>query len=173
MCFHPRSDLTLPLMSQSEVREVIDKWAEINTDLGKKYTWVQVRLLKQRIWKFFSIFVNVLFYYINFFVQKLMFFNIHSQIFENKGNVMGCSNPHPHCQVTVSQFMEDINTFCCLFISDRWIIHCLKLYSQIGILIVWCRFNCSVLNIYLVIHVHVNTLSNEKYSDKINFFVQW
>lgn len=21
------------------------------------------------------------------------------QIFENKGNVMGCSNPHPHCQV--------------------------------------------------------------------------
>lgn len=21
------------------------------------------------------------------------------QIFENKGNAMGCSNPHPHCQV--------------------------------------------------------------------------
>ena len=21
------------------------------------------------------------------------------QVFENKGNVMGCSNPHPHCQV--------------------------------------------------------------------------
>ena len=21
------------------------------------------------------------------------------QIFENKGAVMGCSNPHPHCQV--------------------------------------------------------------------------
>ena len=42
MCFHPHSDLTLPLMSQSEVREVIDKWTEINIDLGKKYTWVQV-----------------------------------------------------------------------------------------------------------------------------------
>lgn len=64
-------------------------------------------------------FVYVLFYYINFHVQWLMFFHIHFQIFENKGNVMGCSNPHPHCQVTVYQFMEDINTFCCLFISDR------------------------------------------------------
>lgn len=21
------------------------------------------------------------------------------QVFENKGNIMGCSNPHPHCQV--------------------------------------------------------------------------
>ena len=21
------------------------------------------------------------------------------QVFENKGKVMGCSNPHPHCQV--------------------------------------------------------------------------
>lgn len=69
MCFHPRSDLTLPLMSQPEVREVIDKWAEINTDLGKKYTWVQ--------------------------------------IFENKGNVMGCSNPHPHCQVWASSYFPN------------------------------------------------------------------
>lgn len=56
-------------------------------------------------------FVYVLFYYINFHVQWLMFFHIHFQIFENKGNVMGCSNPHPHCQVTVYQFMEDINSF--------------------------------------------------------------
>ncbi|XP_048734221.1 galactose-1-phosphate uridylyltransferase-like [Ostrea edulis] len=69
MCFHPRSDLTLPLMSQSEVREVINKWAEINTDLGKKHTWVQ--------------------------------------IFENKGNVMGCSNPHPHCQVWASSYLPN------------------------------------------------------------------
>ncbi|XP_061172065.1 galactose-1-phosphate uridylyltransferase-like isoform X2 [Saccostrea echinata] len=69
MCFHPRSNLTLPLMSQSEVREVIDKWAEINTDLGKKYTWVQ--------------------------------------IFENKGNIMGCSNPHPHCQVWASSYFPN------------------------------------------------------------------
>nr|XP_022330188.1 galactose-1-phosphate uridylyltransferase-like isoform X1 [Crassostrea virginica] len=69
MCFHPHSDLTLPLMSQSEVREVINKWAEINIDLGKKYTWVQ--------------------------------------IFENKGNIMGCSNPHPHCQVWASSYLPN------------------------------------------------------------------
>lgn len=69
MCFHPRSDVTLPLMSVSEVRQVIDKWAEINTELGQKYTWVQ--------------------------------------IFENKGSVMGCSNPHPHCQVWASSYFPN------------------------------------------------------------------
>lgn len=26
------------------------------------------------------------------------------QIFENKGEAMGCSNPHPHCQVAVERF---------------------------------------------------------------------
>ena len=24
------------------------------------------------------------------------------QIFENKGEIMGCSNPHPHCQIWVT-----------------------------------------------------------------------
>ena len=28
--------------------------------------------------------------------ENMIFF----QIFENKGAVMGCSNPHPHCQVS-------------------------------------------------------------------------
>ena len=42
MCFHPWSDITLPLMSVPEVRNVIDKWVEISTELGQKYTWVQV-----------------------------------------------------------------------------------------------------------------------------------
>jgi len=27
------------------------------------------------------------------------------QIFENKGSVMGCSNPHPHCQIWASSFI--------------------------------------------------------------------
>ncbi|XP_040276783.1 galactose-1-phosphate uridylyltransferase [Bufo bufo] len=69
MCFHPWSDITLPLMSSEEVRAVIDKWAEINTDLGATYPWVQ--------------------------------------IFENKGDMMGCSNPHPHCQVWASNFLPN------------------------------------------------------------------
>lgn len=29
------------------------------------------------------------------------------QIFENKGQVMGCSNPHPHCQIWASSFMPN------------------------------------------------------------------
>lgn len=67
ICFHPRSDITLPLMTPVEIRKVVDEWANQITELGKTYEWVQV--------------------------------------FENKGNVMGCSNPHPHCQVWASSFM--------------------------------------------------------------------
>ncbi|XP_054756482.1 galactose-1-phosphate uridylyltransferase-like [Lytechinus pictus] len=69
MCFHPWSDITLPLMSLDQIRTVIDKWAELITDFGAKYKWVQ--------------------------------------IFENKGAVMGCSNPHPHCQMWASNFMPN------------------------------------------------------------------
>ena len=43
MCFHPHSDVTLPLMTQSEVRAVVDRWSQLSEDLGKKFTWVQVR----------------------------------------------------------------------------------------------------------------------------------
>ena len=66
ICFHPRSDLTLPVMDVSDIRRVVDEWANQIADLGKTYDWVQ--------------------------------------IFENKGKIMGCSNPHPHCQV------KDLNT---------------------------------------------------------------
>ncbi|XP_041277881.1 galactose-1-phosphate uridylyltransferase [Onychostruthus taczanowskii] len=69
MCFHPWSDLTLPLMSLPEIRAVIDAWAELAMELGASYPWVQ--------------------------------------IFENKGAMMGCSNPHPHCQVWASSFLPN------------------------------------------------------------------
>ena len=29
------------------------------------------------------------------------------QLFENKGAVMGCSNPHPHCQIWASSFLPN------------------------------------------------------------------
>jgi len=67
MCFHPRSDLTLPLMKLGEVKGVVDEWARQTTELGQTNQWVQV--------------------------------------FENKGNVMGCSNPHPHCQIWACTFL--------------------------------------------------------------------
>jgi len=61
ICFSPRHDLTLPEMEVSDIRKVVDVWAEQTTELGQIYRWVQV--------------------------------------FENKGAVMGCSNPHPHGQI--------------------------------------------------------------------------
>lgn len=29
------------------------------------------------------------------------------QLFENRGELMGCSNPHPHCQVWASSFLPN------------------------------------------------------------------
>ena len=64
MCFHPHSDLTLPLMEEEDILKVVETWVKQLQELGEKFQWVQ--------------------------------------IFENKGNAMGCSNPHPHCQVSVT-----------------------------------------------------------------------
>lgn len=61
ICFSPRHDLTLAELSEDEISNVIDVWAQQTAELGRKYRWVQV--------------------------------------FENKGELMGCSNPHPHGQI--------------------------------------------------------------------------
>ena len=69
MCFHPKSNVTIPLMTQEEVLRVVREWIRETRELGERYTWVQV--------------------------------------FENKGAIMGCSNPHPHCQIWASSFMPN------------------------------------------------------------------
>nr|CAD7260413.1 unnamed protein product [Timema shepardi] len=69
ICFHPKSNITLPLMTIDEIRAVIDRWVEETNSLGTKYLWVQ--------------------------------------IFENRGDIMGCSNPHPHCQIWASSFFPN------------------------------------------------------------------
>jgi UDPglucose--hexose-1-phosphate uridylyltransferase len=61
ICFSPRHDLTLPVMSLPDIRRVVDLWASQTVELGQRYRWVQV--------------------------------------FENKGTIMGSSNPHPHGQI--------------------------------------------------------------------------
>ncbi|NXV97196.1 GALT uridylyltransferase, partial [Calonectris borealis] len=81
MCFHPWSDLTLPLMSLSEIRAVIDAWAELAVELGASYPWVQD-------W-------------------DLLAAPLPPLIFKNKGVMMGCSNPHLHCQVCASSFLPN------------------------------------------------------------------
>lgn len=69
MCFHPKSNKTLPVMAVREIRDVVDEWVNQFNELSKKYLWVQ--------------------------------------IFENKGQSMGCSNPHPHCQIWCSSFFPN------------------------------------------------------------------
>ncbi|XP_077284176.1 galactose-1-phosphate uridylyltransferase [Arctopsyche grandis] len=76
MCFHPNSEVTLPIMKVTEIKLVIDEWINQAEELQSKYRWVQ--------------------------------------IFENKGASMGCSNPHPHCQIWASSFLPNEPT-----IKDR------------------------------------------------------
>lgn len=63
VCFSPRHDLTLPLMSVPEIRVVVDAWIAETEQIGARPE-------------------------INYV-----------QVFENRGSIMGCSNPHPHCQI--------------------------------------------------------------------------
>lgn len=67
ICFSPKHNLTLPLMSLEAIAAVIDVWVAQAVELGARYRWVQ--------------------------------------IFENKGDIMGCSNPHPHGQIWASDFL--------------------------------------------------------------------
>lgn len=69
ICFSPDHSKTLPQLTEKEIRNVVDTWAEQVTELGKDYSWVQ--------------------------------------LFENKGAVMGCSNPHPHGQIWASSFLPN------------------------------------------------------------------
>ena len=70
ICFSPRHDLTLALMSRAEIALVVDLWAEQTRELGRRYKWVQV--------------------------------------FENRGELMGASNPHPHGQIWATSELGDI-----------------------------------------------------------------
>ena len=42
MCFHPHSNVTLPLMTEPEIRSVIDEWSAQILELGKTFKWVQL-----------------------------------------------------------------------------------------------------------------------------------
>lgn len=69
ICFSADHSKTLPVMDLSEIRGVVDLWAEQYVELGKTYRWVQ--------------------------------------LFENKGAIMGCSNPHPHGQIWACSFLPE------------------------------------------------------------------
>lgn len=40
-------------------------------------------------------------------LQELSKNFVYVQIFENKGELMGCSNPHPHCQIWATSFLPN------------------------------------------------------------------
>jgi UDPglucose--hexose-1-phosphate uridylyltransferase len=66
ICFSPDHSLTLPLMGETAIVNVIELWQKEFTELSANPTIKYI------------------------------------QIFENKGDVMGCSNPHPHGQIWAS-----------------------------------------------------------------------
>jgi UDPglucose--hexose-1-phosphate uridylyltransferase len=72
ICFSPRHDMTLPLMSEEGVHAVVDAWVQADARLSSLPGIAYV------------------------------------QIFENRGAMMGCSNPHPHCQAWASSSVPGI-----------------------------------------------------------------
>jgi UDPglucose--hexose-1-phosphate uridylyltransferase len=71
VCFSPRHDLTLARMGVSDVRRVVDTWAEEFSTLARD---PRIRSV---------------------------------QIFENRGAMMGCSNPHPHGQIWANETLPN------------------------------------------------------------------
>ena len=72
VCYSPRHDLAMPQLSPTELRAVVDAWAEQYTDLGA-----------------------------HDFVRHVL-------IFENRGAMMGASNPHPHGQIWGTSFFPGV-----------------------------------------------------------------
>lgn len=70
ICYSPRHDLRMSLMSSDEVATVIEAWRDESRVLGARHTWVQ--------------------------------------IFENNGEMMGASSPHPHGQVWATDALPTI-----------------------------------------------------------------
>jgi UDPglucose--hexose-1-phosphate uridylyltransferase len=69
VCYSADHSRGLSRLSVSEIRAVVDTWADESARLGRSHHWVQV--------------------------------------FENKGAMMGCSNPHPHGQIWASNHLPD------------------------------------------------------------------
>ena len=69
ICFSPRHDLTLAMMSVPQIRRVVDVWASQTSQLSE-HDWLT-----------------------------------YVQVFENRGAMMGASNPHPHGQLWATEHL--------------------------------------------------------------------
>ena len=72
LCFSPKHNLTISMMERTDIRAVVDCWAQQFQELGANPE-------------------------INYV-----------QIFENRGSMMGASNPHPHCQIWSTSTIPNI-----------------------------------------------------------------
>jgi len=84
ICFSPDHSLTLPVMTEIEIADVISMWQKEYKELG---------VLDD---------IN------------------HVQIFENKGDVMGCSNPHPHGQIWAQRIIPQETEKKSVHMKDYW-----------------------------------------------------
>ena len=87
VCFSPNHSLTLPLMAEEDIIEVIKLWKSEYKTLGQQEG------------------IN------------------HVQIFENKGDIMGCSNPHPHGQIWAQASIPEVVLKKQIRQKDYWDTH--------------------------------------------------
>jgi UDPglucose--hexose-1-phosphate uridylyltransferase len=98
LTFSPRHDLTLPDMATDEIRPVIQAWTRIYAShLSPSHPLAPVakQALKTLPTSPGTDTTPP--------TQQLRYM----QIFENKGQAMGCSNPHPHCQIWATSSMPE------------------------------------------------------------------
>ncbi|MGB5821280.1 MAG: UDP-glucose--hexose-1-phosphate uridylyltransferase [Saonia sp.] len=123
VCFSPDHSLTLPLMSDTEIKDVISLWQKEYRELGALET-------------------------INYV-----------QVFENKGAIMGCSNPHPHGQIwaqrTIPQEVQKK--------ADKFSAY-------------WEKYNRSILEDYIAQEKKLNEriiLENEHFVGLVPYWAVW
>jgi UDPglucose--hexose-1-phosphate uridylyltransferase len=80
LVFHPRHDLAIPRLDQEDIEKIIEEWIRIYLARGTEpgINYVQIFEVKT-------------------FLLHCSY--LHLCKVQNKGAMMGCSNPHPHGQV--------------------------------------------------------------------------
>lgn len=79
VCFHPRHDLSFPTLSSDGVVRIVEEWTHVYARRGAQSGIEYVQIF-----------------------EVLLYAQVHVNIenwSQNKGAMMGCSNPHPHSQV--------------------------------------------------------------------------
>jgi UDPglucose--hexose-1-phosphate uridylyltransferase len=71
VCFSPRHDVTIAMMTAAEIKHVVDVWAEEAATMAR--------------------------------TEGIQYV----QVFENRGAMMGASNPHPHGQIWATQHLPN------------------------------------------------------------------